>query len=86
MVQGQIEQIATLKSLQLATEGVQGYLVGSDLLDLEQRRLVQQENVWREQLFELIGKRTGHSPEQIAAIFADMAQRSTTQRKPAPAD
>lgn len=86
MAQGQIEQIATLKSLQLATEGVQGYLVGSDLLNLEQRRLVQQENVLREQIFELIGKGTGHSREEIAAIFADMAQRSATNRKPAPAD
>ena len=84
-VQGQSDQIAALKSMQLITEGVHGYVVGDERLNIEQRHLVQQENVWREHMFDMIGQRTGHSREEIAVIFANMAQRSTGNPKPAPA-
>ena len=80
-VQRQDEQIATLKSLQLATEGVQGYLASSDVLNLEQRHLVQQENVLRERIFELIAKRTGRTQEEVAAVFTEMARRSNANDK-----
>jgi len=75
-VQGQSDQVEALKSGRLATEGVNGYLVGDERLDIAQRRLVQQENVWREKIFDLIGQRTGHTREEIATVFANMARRS----------
>jgi hypothetical protein len=83
-VQGQSEQVAALKSGQLATEGVHGYLLGDERLSIEQRHLVQQENVWRERIFDLIGQRTGHSREEIAAIFANLAQRAAANPKLTP--
>jgi uncharacterized protein YdbL (DUF1318 family) len=76
-VQGQSDQIEALKSSKLATEGVNGYLIGDEHLDIAQRRLVQQENVWREKIFDLIGQRTGHTREEVATVFASMARRST---------
>lgn len=85
-VQDQSDQVAALKSMQLISEGVHGYVVGDERLNIEQRHLVQQENVWREHIFDMIGQRTGHSREAIAAIFANMAQRSTVNPKPTPAN
>src|SRR6266853_75516 len=54
-VQGQSDQVAALKSMQLISEGVHGYVVGDERLNIEQRHLVQQENVWREHIFDMIG-------------------------------
>ena len=85
-VQEQSDQIEALKSTQLLTEGVHGFLVGDERLNLEQRHLIQQENVWRERIFEMIGKRSGHSRADVAAIFAGMARRSNVNPKPTPAN
>lgn len=85
-IQAQAEPVTALKSNQLVSEGVHGYLIGDERLTIEQRHLVQQENVWRERIFEMIGRRTGHSREEIAAIFADMAKRSAVNPKPTRAD
>jgi hypothetical protein len=85
-IQGQSEQVAELKSKQLITEGVYGRLVDDERLTMEQRVLVQRENFYRERIFDMIGRRTGHSREEIAAIFAKLAQRSAVDAKPPPAN
>ena len=85
-IQGQSEQVAELKSKQLITEGVHGRLVDDERLTMEQRVLVQRENFFRERIFDMIGQRTGHSREEIAAIFSKMAQRSAVDAEPTPAN
>lgn len=82
-LQHQLEPIANLKAKQLVSEGDRGFLVGTDQLTLEQRRIVQQENVWREKMFELIAKRTSQPVEVVAGTFARLAGASaTTPRLP----
>jgi hypothetical protein len=83
-LQGQSEQLAALKATQLLVEGAYGYLAGDERLNIEQRHLVQQENVWRERIFDLMGQRTGRSREEIAAIFFKMTQRSSVNVKSTP--
>jgi hypothetical protein len=83
-IRGQMEQVAALKSIQGLAEGVRGYLESDERLDIGQRRLVQQENFWRERLFALIGQRTGHSPKEIAVLFASMARRSAAKGRLTP--
>lgn len=81
-LQAQIEPLTILKSRELVKEGERGYLVGTDRLSIDQRRLVQQENVWREEMFDLIGQQTGQSREAVAATFARLAQARSQNSSP----
>jgi hypothetical protein len=81
-LQAQIEPLTILKSRELVKEGERGYLVGTDRLSIDQRRLVQQENVWREKMFELIGQQTRQSRETVAATFARLAQGRSQNSSP----
>lgn len=81
-LQAQIEPLAILKSRELVKEGERGYLVGTDRLSIEQRRLVQQENVWRESMFELIAQQAGQSREAVAATFARLAHAKSQNSSP----
>ncbi len=83
-IQAQIEPIGILKSRGLVKEGKSGYLVDTELLSIDQRRLVQQENVWREKMFELIGREAGQSGEAVAAAFARMAQAGSRNSSASP--
>ena len=86
MVQNQAEKVQELKARYLVAEGVYGYLIDKKDLNLEQRHTVQQENACRRKIFELIGKRTGHSPDEVAAAFLKMARRSAAGGKSVPED
>lgn len=79
ILQAQAAAIAALKARQLVAEGPYGYLINNGLLDLDQRKVVQWENVVRERLFALIGERTGRSREDVAATFAAMARRAVSR-------
>ena len=83
-IQGQAESVSTLKTAQLASEGVHGYLLAKETVSIEQRRIVQQENVWREQMFALIAKRAGQTREQVGTAFAKLAMNSSGGAHPAP--
>jgi uncharacterized protein YdbL (DUF1318 family) len=77
-IQGHGEKVEAMKVAGNVQEGRLGYLVGVEKspLPLEQRQLVQQENVWREKIFEMVGQRTGHAKEEVAAIFAKRAEHA----------
>jgi uncharacterized protein YdbL (DUF1318 family) len=85
-IQGQAEKVQDLKVAGNVEEGRLGYLVGVEKvpLRLEQRQLVQQENVWREQMFELVGKRTGYTKEEVAGIFAKLVEHANEQASSKP--
>lgn len=83
-IQRQAESVATLKTGHLAFEGVHGYLLAKETVSIEQRHVVQQENVWREQMFELIAKRTGQTREQVGTAFARLATNSAGAARAAP--
>jgi uncharacterized protein YdbL (DUF1318 family) len=84
MVQNQAAKVRELKARYLVAEGFHGYLIDLKDLNLEQRHTVQQENACRQKIFELIGKRTGHSPDEVAAAFFKMARRSEAGGKSVP--
>ena len=65
--------VATLKQAQLASEGPRGYLIGSDSVTLEQRKILQQENYLREQMFDCLSARFGSNRDQVAVVFAAKA-------------
>ena len=75
-VRVQSEGIAALKDATMATETDKGYLLGSERLNMEQRRLLQEENVLREKVFDLIAQRTGRTRQEVAAIFSEMAKKA----------
>jgi uncharacterized protein YdbL (DUF1318 family) len=83
-LQAQIEPVGVLKSRGLVKEGKSGYLVDTELLSIDQRRLVQQENIWREKMFALIGREAGQSGEAVAAVFARMAQANSRNSSASP--
>jgi hypothetical protein len=58
----------------LAMETASGYLKTGDSADVDSRRAVQQQNVWREKVFERIANLTGKSPEEVAQTYARLAQ------------
>lgn len=57
----------------LAVETPSGFLKSGDTADVEVRRSVQQQNLWREQAFGRIADLTGQSPEEVAQAYARMA-------------
>ncbi|MEI7773345.1 MAG: DUF1318 domain-containing protein [Verrucomicrobiota bacterium] len=83
-IQRQAESVAILKTAQLAAEGIHGYLIPNETVSLEQRHLVQQENVWREQMFGLIAKRSGQTSEQVGTAFAKLATNAASAPHPTP--
>ena len=78
-VQSLADIITELKKKGLVFEGVLGYLRGDEKLKLEDRAAVQRENVLRENIFDLIGKRAGKPREEIAAMFVRMAEKAEKQ-------
>ncbi|MEO8615469.1 MAG: hypothetical protein ABI600_10030 [Luteolibacter sp.] len=53
-----------------ATETPTGFLKPGDSLDIENRKILQQQNLWREQAFARIGEITGTTPEEVAKSYA----------------
>jgi uncharacterized protein YdbL (DUF1318 family) len=82
-LQGQADTLQLMKVAGTVHEGELGYLVGDErsLLPLEQRRIVQQENFWREQIFDILGQHSGHSKEEVANIFAELARQRSAEPK-----
>ena len=78
-IQSLAVKVAALKAKGLVFEGVLGYLRGDEKLKLEDRAVVQRENVLRENIFDLIGKSTGKPREEIAAMFVRMAEKTGKQ-------
>jgi uncharacterized protein YdbL (DUF1318 family) len=63
----------SLKKAGTAKETTNGYMVSDERADLAARKAVQQENVWREQVFKQIAALTNQPPEAVAAEFARLA-------------
>ena len=57
----------------LAIETPSGFLKSGDSADVETRKSVQQQNLWRERVFARIADLTGKSPEEIAQTYARLA-------------
>ncbi len=57
----------------LALETATGYLKPGDSADIDSRRAIQQQNVWREKTFEQIATLTGKSPDEVAKTYARLA-------------
>ncbi len=87
-IQSEAETVQLMKVAGTVREGDAGYLVSvSDektILPLAQRRTMQQENVWREEIFGIIGGLAGHSKEEVAKTFAQLARRQNPDAAPAP--
>lgn len=58
-----------------AIETPSGYLKPGESLDIESRKLLQQQNLWREQTFARIAEITGSRPEQVARSYARLTSR-----------
>lgn len=56
-----------------ASETPSGFLKSGNSLDVESRKMLQQQNLWREQAFARIADLTGKSPEEVAKAFARLA-------------
>jgi hypothetical protein len=72
-IQTQQPVLFSLKKAGTVKEATTGYLVSDELADLASRKAVQQENVWREQVFKQIAALTNQPPESVAAEFARLA-------------
>lgn len=72
-IQTQQPLLFSLKKAGTAIEAATGYLVSNERADIAQRKAVQQENVWREQVFKQIAELTHQTPEAVAAEFARLA-------------
>lgn len=72
-IQTQQPLLFSLKKTGAAKEATTGYLVSDERADLASRKVVQQENVWREQVFKQIASLTNQPPEAVAAEFARLA-------------
>jgi hypothetical protein len=57
----------------LAIETPSGFLKSGDSADVETRKSVQQQNLWRERVFARIADLTGKSPDVIAQTYARLA-------------
>jgi len=58
-----------------AVETPSGFLKPGDLLDIDSRKLLQQQNLWREQAFARIAEITGTTPEEVARSYARLSSR-----------
>lgn len=56
-----------------ASETPSGFLKSGDSLDVDSRKMLQQQNLWREQAFARIADLTGNSPEAVAKAYARLA-------------
>ncbi len=72
-IQMQQPLLFRLKKAGTAKEDTSGRLVSDERADLAARKAVQQENVWREQVFKQIAELTHQTPEAVAAEFARLA-------------
>ena len=72
-IQTQQPLLFSLKKSGTAKEDATGYLVSNERADIAQRKAVQQENIWREQVFKQIAALTHQTPEAVAAEFARLA-------------
>lgn len=57
----------------LAVETPTGFLKAGDSADVDSRRAVQQQNLWREKAFDRIASLTGKSPDEVARTYARLA-------------
>lgn len=71
----QMQQVVLqkLKNTGMTRETTGGYLVPNEKAEIAARKVVLQENLWREQVFKQIATLTQQSPEQVAAEFARLA-------------
>ena len=58
-----------------ATETPSGFLKPGDLLDMGNRKVLQQQNLWREEAFARIAQMTGTTSEEVAQSYARLAMR-----------
>jgi uncharacterized protein YdbL (DUF1318 family) len=72
-VQTQQMVLQKLKNTGMTKEVASGFLVPDEKAAISARKLVLQENLWREQVFKQIAVLTQQSPEQVAAEFARLA-------------
>lgn len=72
-IQTQQPVLQKLKSEGVAREAATGYLVPDLKAEIAARKVVLQENLWREQVFKQIAALTHQSPEHVAAEFARLA-------------
>jgi uncharacterized protein YdbL (DUF1318 family) len=73
LLQDQQPAVTAWLSKGLAAETTTGYLKAGDAADVDSRRAIQQQNVWRENAFERIANLTGKSPEEVARTYARLA-------------
>ena len=78
-LQSQDDAVRRLKAVHLAVEGRRGFLIAGDAVTLEQRDVVQRQNVSRERAFAVIAVRTHRKPEEVAALFSDQARQHDGQ-------
>jgi len=72
-IQTQQVVLQKLKTAGMTREAPSGYLVPDEKAEIAARKVVLQENLWREQAFKQIALLTQQSPEQVAAEFARLA-------------
>ena len=78
----QEDAVNRLKAAHVAVEGRRGYLIAEDSVSLEQRTTVQRQNVTRERVFALIAARTHRRPDEVAALFSDLARQRESPSVP----
>lgn len=69
----QQHSVSTWVRTGLAAETSSGFLKSGDSADIETRRSVQQQNLWREQVFARIAEMTGQSSEEVAKAYTRLA-------------
>jgi len=69
----QQHSVSTWVRTGLAVETPSGFLKSGDSADVETRRAVQQQNLWREQVFARIADLTGKSREEVAQGYIRLA-------------
>jgi uncharacterized protein YdbL (DUF1318 family) len=72
-IQTQQMVLQKLKNTGMTREAANGYLVPDEKAEIAVRKVVLQENLWREQVFKQIAELTHQSLEQVAAEFARLA-------------
>ncbi|TSA57380.1 MAG: DUF1318 domain-containing protein [Methylophilaceae bacterium] len=78
------ETIKTLKGQGVVQEGPGGLLVAGRSISPPQERLMQEENVDRQKLFDIIATKTGKSATEIALAFEQMAKSGSRTSVPSP--
>ncbi|MCB1129565.1 MAG: DUF1318 domain-containing protein [Verrucomicrobiae bacterium] len=69
----QQHSVSTWVRTGLAVETPSGFLKSGDSADIETRKSVQQQNLWREQVFARIAEMTGMSSEEVAQAYVRLA-------------